>query len=372
MFLEDCFRWERALKLEAAKQDASNGVIAFDLMRTAFERTWKSHPDRRWDSLCRFAGRPARIRVVGQGLSKQIARAFEHLLVKENPSSPELKIDLWDEGDTSVSCPVNTKPLDPCLLKSSSYVEFGLILGSLNDPYIGCQRPQVVTWFGRREQHIVGWISHHHQLPIYERGKPLHFPLLLWHSDRGAEVIHAALVSKNGKGVLFAGKGGAGKSTVALACIRAGFGYLGDDYIGLEACAGGHFVGHSLYSATWLMADHFARFPQLMSYAIYPERPEQEKTLALLSEVFPHQLCRTATIYALLLPRIVADSGNPDKACHEGGSAFRTGAEFDSPSSEFRSSNSQQTRVFGRTCALLLARVGKRFEWCFRSRSGVA
>ena len=168
--------------------------------------------------------------------------------------------------------------------------------------------PQVITWFDRREQHIVGWISHHHQLPVYERGKPLHFPLLLWHSDRGAEVIHAALVSKNGKGVLFAGKGGVGKSTAALACIQAGFDYLGDDYIGLEACEDGLFVGHSLYSATWLMADHFARFPQLMRYAIYPERPEQEKTLALLSEVFPRQLCRTATVYALLLPRIVADS----------------------------------------------------------------
>jgi hypothetical protein len=298
------------LKLEAAKQDGSNGAIAFDLMQTAFERTWKSHPDRRWDSLCRFAGRPARIRVVGQGLSEQIARAFGHLLVKENSSNPELKIDLWDEGHTSVSCPVNTEPLDPRLLKSTSYVEFGLILGSLNDPYIGCQRPQVVTWFDRRKQHIVGWISHHDQLPIYERGKPLHFPLLLWHSDRGAEVIHAALVSKNGKGVLFAGKGGVGKSTVALACIQAGFDYLGDDYIGLETCEDGHFVGHSLYSATWLMADHFARFPQVMRYAIYPERPAQEKTLVLLSEVFPRQLCRTATVYALVLPRIVADSSS--------------------------------------------------------------
>jgi hypothetical protein len=296
------------LKLEAAKQNGSNGAISFDLMRTAFERTWKSHPDRRWDSLCRFASRPARIRVVGQGLSEQIAQAFEHLLVKENSSSPELKIDLWDEGDTSVACPVKTEPLDPHLLKSTSYVEFGLILGSLDDPYIGCQRPQVVTWFDRRKQHIVGWISHHRQLPIYERGKPLHFPLLLWHSDRGAEVIHAALVSKNGKGVLFAGKGGVGKSTVALACIQAGFDYLGDDYIGLEACEDGLFLGHSLYSATWLMADHFAWFPQLMRYAIYPERPAQEKTLALLSEVFPRQLCQTATVYALLLPRIVADS----------------------------------------------------------------
>jgi hypothetical protein len=294
------------LKLEAAKQDNSNGDSAFHQMRTAFERAWTGYPGRRWESCCIFAGRAARIRVVGQGLSEQIAQAFQHLLAKINPSSAELTIDLWDEADTSVSCPVDIEPVDPCLLKSTSYVEFGLILGSLDDRYIGCQRPQVITWFDRREQHIVGWVSRHHQVALYDRGKPLHFPLLLWHSDRDAEVIHAALVSKNRKGVLFAGRGGAGKSTVALACVEAGFDYLGDDYIGLEACEDGAFVGHSLYSATWLMADHFVRFPRLIRHVRYPERPQQEKTLALLSEVFPRQLCRTAPIRALVLPRITA------------------------------------------------------------------
>ena len=276
-------------------------------MRSAFKRAWTSHPGRRWESFCTFAGRPARIRVVGQGLSEQIAQSFQHLLAQGNPLSTELKIDLWDEGDTSVSCPVNSEPIDERLLKSTSYVEFGLILGSLEDRYIGCQRLQVMTWFDRRDQHIVGWVSRHDGLSLYDRGKPLHFPLLLWHSDRGAEVVHAALVSKNGKGILFAGKGGTGKSTVSLACVEAGFDYLGDDYIGLEACEHGLFVGHSLYSATWLMADHFVRFPRLIRHAIYPERPEQEKTLALLSQVLPRQLCRVAPIHALVLPRITAN-----------------------------------------------------------------
>lgn len=295
------------MKLEAAKQHTSNGDSAFHQMRTAFERAWTSHSGRRWESLCTFAGRRGWMRVVGQGLSEQIAQAFQHLLIQGNPLNAELKIDLWDEGDTSVSCPVNSEPVDERLLKSTSYVEFGLIIGSLEDRYIGCQRLKVMTWFDRREQHIVGWVSRHDELSLYDRGKPLHFPLLLWHSDRGAEVVHAALVSKNGKGILFAGKGGTGKSTVALACVEAGFDYLGDDYIGLEACEDGTFLGHSLYSATWLMADHFVRFPRLIRHAIYPERPEQEKTLALLSPAFPQQLCRVAPISALVLPRITAN-----------------------------------------------------------------
>jgi len=296
------------LKLEAARQDNSHGDIAFHRMRTAFERAWTTHPGRRWESFCTFAGRPARLRVAGHGLSQKIAEAFRHLLAKEKPSSTDLTIDLWDESDTSVSCAVNSEPVEQRLLNSTSYVEFGLILGSLDDRFIGCQRPQVITWFDRRDQHIVGWVSSHNQLSLYDRGKPLHFPLLLWHSEKGAEVIHAALIARNGQGVILAGKGGVGKTTVALACVEAGFDYLGDDYISLEASQGGSFRGHSLYSATWLMADQLVRFPRLIPHAIYPQRPDQEKTLVLLSQVLPRRLSSCAPIRALVLPRV---TGNP-------------------------------------------------------------
>lgn len=41
--------------------------------------------------------------------------------------------------------------------------------------------------------------------------------------------LHAACVSKNGKGVLLCGDSGAGKSTLAYACARAGWTYTSDD-----------------------------------------------------------------------------------------------------------------------------------------------
>jgi hypothetical protein len=41
--------------------------------------------------------------------------------------------------------------------------------------------------------------------------------------------IHAACVSKNGKGVLLCGNSGAGKSTLAYACARDGWSYTSDD-----------------------------------------------------------------------------------------------------------------------------------------------
>lgn len=48
----------------------------------------------------------------------------------------------------------------------------------------------------------------------------------------GASVVtdlHAACVSKNGKGILVCGDSGAGKSTVAYACARSGWTYTSDD-----------------------------------------------------------------------------------------------------------------------------------------------
>jgi hypothetical protein len=41
--------------------------------------------------------------------------------------------------------------------------------------------------------------------------------------------LHAACVSRNGKGILLCGGSGAGKSTLAYACARSGFSYTSDD-----------------------------------------------------------------------------------------------------------------------------------------------
>ena len=309
------------MKLEAAKRDNARGDIAFQRMLTAFEKAWTTRRNP-WQSYCTFAGRTVRLRVAGDGLAQKIADAFRHLLRGGNPSDTDLTIDLWDASETSILCPVNPEPVEARQLSSNSYVEFGLILGSLADRFVGAQRPQIVTWLDRCERHLVGCVARHDQLPLYDRGKPLHFPLLLWHHDQGAEVIHAALISKNGEGVLVGGKGGAGKSTVALACLEAGFDYLGDDYIGLEACDPSTFIGHSLYSVTWLMADHLTRFPRLIPHAIYPERPEQEKTLVPLSQVFSGRLLSCARIRALVLPRITGNSSTHLRSASKGDALF--------------------------------------------------
>jgi hypothetical protein len=225
-------------------------------------------------------------------------------MVPYDSDEAQLEIDIWDQDETSISCPAEFEPVEKHIAGSTWYVEFGLILGSSDDAFVGCQRPQVFAWYSRETQHLVCCIQTSENLPLYDLGKPLLFPLLLWHSDQGMEVIHTCLISKGGQGVLFAGRGWVGKSTSALACIEGGFSYLGDDYIALERIGVGSFAGHSLYSSTWLMANHLTRFPKLIPHAIYARDPEQEKSLVFLSDVYSAQLRTVAPIRIIVLPRV--------------------------------------------------------------------
>lgn len=73
--------------------------------------------------------------------------------------------------------------------------------------------------------------------------------------------IHAACVSKHGKGILLCGRSGAGKSTLAYACARAGWTYTSDDtsYI-INNLETSRVIGHC----------HRARF-RPSAKALFPE-----------------------------------------------------------------------------------------------------
>jgi hypothetical protein len=272
---------------------------AWGALEEAFERAKASHPNRVETSWWRFAGQHVRGRVVGRGLVEHFGRPFAHLQVEPSGVAPDLTIDLWDGEDTGIPLPATSLPSTFRWHDSG-----GTSTVSSDSRYYIHELFESWAILDRKARRILGWTASSKRLSLYERGKPFRVLLSVWLHDRGVQVVHAALVSRDGRGVLLPGRGGAGKSTSALACLLAGLDYLGDDYVGLEHRADGSFAGHSLYNSTWLEPDHLARFPLLAPHAIRGTLSWERKRLVHLSAILPERLARTAPIRLVALPRV--------------------------------------------------------------------
>lgn len=244
-----------------------------------------------------LAGRPARVRVLGSRLAEALDRPFRHL--RRGPAADadvRLFIDMWDEAETGMGVPgIEAAP---------DLAARGQVTASEDARILIHERAQTVAGFDRAARRVVGWVGDARHLTLYEQGRPLHSALLLWHQDRRVQPVHAGLVSLDGQGILLGGQGGSGKSTTALMCLKAGFQYQADDYVGVERTPDG-YVGHSMYSSTHLEPHHIERFPWLQPHAIPGSLPGEDKSLVLLADAKPDGLSAQASIRALALPCVV-------------------------------------------------------------------
>ncbi len=145
-------------------------------------------------------------------------------------------------------------------------------------------------------------IPHSSRIRYYETGAPLREILYWWSRGRGLQFAHAGAVGTENGGVLLAGRGGSGKSTVALAALESELLYAGDDYVLLEAepvpCA------YSIYNSAKLNPTGLCRLPRVA--AIVDELPpvESEKVILFIHDCFPEKIARRVGIRAILLPEV--------------------------------------------------------------------
>jgi len=86
---------------------------------------------------------------------------------------------------------------------------------------------------------------------------------------RDAFLTHAALLTRDGKGVLLCGEPGAGKTTLTLALAGAGFGYQGDDIARIDAGgrASGAPFAPAIKAGAWPLLE--SRLPALRKLPTY-------------------------------------------------------------------------------------------------------
>lgn len=148
------------------------------------------------------------------------------------------------------------------------------------------------------------WAHDAERLPLYEYGSPLLRQMHWLFSTTNCQLIHGAAVGTAAGGVLLAGRGGAGKSTSAMACLLGGMKYVGDDYCLVAEEA--ELWAHSLYSTGKL---RWGNLERLGAGLPTPRDPAGEKALYFLRGRFSGQICTGLPLRAVVIPQV---TGNRD------------------------------------------------------------
>jgi hypothetical protein len=155
----------------------------------------------------------------------------------------------------------------------------------------------IASWADRR---AVIWLPSAEAVPWYERAAPFRalFDTLATRLDM--TTLHAAVIGRSGAGVLLAGRGGAGKSTLALACVGHGFDYVSDDYCLLSLHPEPR--AYNLYNTAKWKKDAVV-VPEWLTRVV-PDAldRDQQKNILRLDVARPHQLADMLTLRAIVLP----------------------------------------------------------------------
>lgn len=249
----------------------------------------------------RIAGRRVHLSMAGNRLADTIAPVFAHLRVTAEAVA-DLSVTMWDCAETGV--PLPPRPWDPAWDGMRGRVKF-----AAGDHAALIDDGGLQVWMhDRKRGRAFVWFRGVAELPYWEHIHPLRLFLEAWGASLGLQMVHAGAVAFEGAGALLIGAGGSGKSTTVLACITAGARSAGDDYVLVDAGAGGARApaAHSLYGTMRLFESHARRFPTLMSGhdSVAPGPDGAPKLTAYLSLRRPESLAETLPIAAILMPRV--------------------------------------------------------------------
>ena len=250
-----------------------------------------------------IAGHRLRVRIAGRALAGAMTRALAHLADEQGAGArAALTVCIWDGESTGAGDPPALVPQPPERRSPDAPGSMQLVR---DDTTIGLYQPteRILSMLDRAHDEAICWVGEAKTLPYWEHGAPLRHLLHWWMSERGLQLTHAACIGNDRGGVLLVGRGGSGKSTTALASLRAGLDYVGDDYLLVQVGSG--VIAHSLYNTAKLHQDQAERFPDLIDRPIAYAESGQEKVLAFMHERYPARTVPRLDVLGVLLPTVV-------------------------------------------------------------------
>src|SRR5260370_14529430 len=222
--------------------------------------------------------------------SKALAKSYLRSFVSGQPAHVSLSIMVLtaDEIDLSDLIPVPAE-------QGRTFVD---------DAYVAvwyADRLPVLYVLDRRARQGIVWLPKHVSTEWDLSGPAC--PLIQASLLEGPwTAAHGGAVGRDGRMLLFAGKGRSGKSTAALACAEAGWDYAGDDYILANTQTG---QVEPLYTSARLridMASAFAHILPTVSVSVSHDDGDSRHELAL-GEMLGPTRSRGGQLAAILLPR---------------------------------------------------------------------
>ena len=278
-----------------------------------------------------IGGRRLRMRFAGEGLVPFLTPALAHCRVSR-PVPADLTVCVWDSASTGI--PLPACPWTP----DGVFGEARIVVDNWQGvEFVAFPHGAEIDVLDRARGVGFHYLAGAHPSAASQSSLPLLTILDWWLAERDLHCIHAAAVGLESGGVLLAGRGGSGKSTTALACLRSPLHYVADDYCLLSVA--GAPRAQALYSSGKLAPSQRERLSFLTPPGA-PSEPCDDKEIVFLARAFPQKLLPGFPIRAVLAPRITGRAGTSLAAISPGTAMKALG-----PSSLFQLGGARQRRL---------------------------
>lgn len=243
-----------------------------------------------------IAGSKVCVDFAGDKMTGIMTPALEHLRI-DAVDKPDLTLCVWDTESTGIKAVPHPVGIE-------DFTDRGDIWGFYSQRYKTAFHWSDFSINIMDLERGIGlfWVETTARFPYYVFSSPLRTLLHWWMESKGLQLVHAAAVGTEDGAVLITGKGGIGKSTSALTCLKDGMFYLSDDYI----IIGLHPVPYafSLYNTAKINACDLEKFPGFSKMCINPEKLSHEKAVMHLFPSYKNLIKEKMPLKAIMLPEV--------------------------------------------------------------------
>jgi hypothetical protein len=273
------------------KNNLLNTTLYFDEVLSLFDALPSFHTDE-----LLLANRKIKLCTPSMELRRLFLPSLQHLVVNKTDNQSELTIWYAEEKDLHQK------------LKAPPWTGFN---GQGYNASINQEDVQIFfqPWqkqlflYSKSKKTGIYWVSDSQLVPWWECTFSFRSIFHLWTQDLPAQLIHSGAMAKNGKAVLITGKSGSGKSTSCLNLLRAGYNYLGDDYVWVELSD--TIKVYTLYQTAKIETENLEqRFSDWKPFIINKQDYLQQKAIFDIKNLYPESITSSAVLKAILLPTV--------------------------------------------------------------------